>query len=327
MPYETADFALLRAALVSDTTPAQNGGRMTTVRIPSGALEGLFPNVTPAQRESGLDQWRKAFIGLKTFNDPLPLLSPRVGLSAVSAGEDYYLLYAGTLRDTQNQVTGRPYGTGVLATAIASGATGATVTVETAAYAELDPAPYQDGDLLCLGEAVEFIRIDTAVFAGATLTLTFETPATHDHAAGVSAVAVIEAADTSAAFTDLSTTGDLTYDGEFLSVGSAGVIDQTWTVTVTNAATGALRLDGDILGTGVATGAMGGDFKPVNPTGGLYFKLKFEGWGGTAADGDTLTFTTVPLVIPVWYRRIVPAGAAGTGVSAATIFLSATSLE
>ena len=328
MPFEVSDFALYRATLISDTTPAQNGGRMSATRIASGALEGLFPNVTPTQRATGLDQWRKAFVGIKTYNDSQTLLAPRVGLSAASAGDDYYLLYPGTARDTQNQITDRPYGFGVLAAAVDTGDTTATVTAETAAYASLDPLPYQTGDLLCLGEAVEFVRVSTVSFDDDAITLGFSTPLTHDHAAGVSAVPVIEAADTIATVSSLSTTNDLTYDAADLIVGSAGVIDQAWTVTITDATLGTLRLDGDTLGTGVATGAMGGNFAPVNPlTNTAYFNLKAVGWGGTAEDGDTLTFTTTPLMVPIWYRRIVPAGATATGVSAASIFLSATSLS
>ncbi|MCK7579153.1 MAG: hypothetical protein MZV65_27770 [Chromatiales bacterium] len=59
-----------------------------------------------------------------------------------------------------------------------------------------------------------------------------------------------------------------------------------------------------------APGAQGVDLSPSNPNGGTYFTLAAAGWGGTAGTGDTLVFTTVPAGCPLWYRRIVPAGAA-----------------
>lgn len=79
---------------------------------------------------------------------------------------------------------------------------------------------------------------------------------------------------------------------------NAGTIAQTWTITITDHATGAFKLDGSTLGADVATGNLNADFAPVNPAGGVYFTLRATGWGGTAATNDTLTFT-VTLADPI----------------------------
>jgi hypothetical protein len=58
-------------------------------------------------------------------------------------------------------------------------------------------------------------------------------------------------------------------------------------------------------------GSTAADFAPLNPnTGTPYFTLKASGWSGTSQLNDVLTFHTAPAVIPLWYRRHVPAGTA-----------------
>jgi hypothetical protein len=57
----------------------------------------------------------------------------------------------------------------------------------------------------------------------------------------------------------------------------------------------------------VGTGSISADFSPINPnTGQPYFTVDKEGWGGTWAIGETITFLTDPSALPIWWKEIVP---------------------
>jgi hypothetical protein len=45
---------------MSNTTPAQNGGRMASTQLVSGVKNNLFPDVSQAERLAGSVKWRKA---------------------------------------------------------------------------------------------------------------------------------------------------------------------------------------------------------------------------------------------------------------------------
>jgi len=40
-----------------------------------------------------------------------------------------------------------------------------------------------------------------------------------------------------------------------------------------------------------------------------YFTIPAAAWGGTWANGETVTFITHPASIPIWEKRVIPAGA------------------
>jgi len=79
----------------------------------------------------------------------------------------------------------------------------------------------------------------------------------------------------------------------------------SWTVTFTSAI--AFTVSGANEGS-VGTGGIAVDFEPTNAnTGQPYFKIDKDGWAGTWATGETVTFKTYPAAIPIWWREIVPA--------------------
>lgn len=315
MPIEAADLQWFKAALLSDSTAAANGGRLSTTAIPSGVKNNLFPDVTQSQRTAGVTHWRKLFLAVRNASN-LSLLSPRVSIESGSPGDSYCLLYAGTQTDTQDQVSGRPYGFGTLTSAASSGATTLAVTAEHAAYAGL--TPIRAGDLLridaradVLSEGLsEYRTVQSATYTGAAVAITLTTALDGAYDAGARVASVLSAADVAASAGSLACTGALTFAAGSLTLNQRGTVYQTWTVTLTNASTGAVSIAGDLLGT-IGTGATGATIAPLNPaTSQPYFSLASSGWGGTPVTGNTLTFTTTPAALPLWLKRIVPAGAA-----------------
>lgn len=113
---------------------------------------------------------------------------------------------------------------------------------------------------------------------------------------------------TSASWSESSTAG--TYDESTypLTFYNDGTERDTWTITFTSAT--AFTCSGASEGS-VGTGSIAVDFSPTNAnTGQPYFTLDKDGWGGTWASGDTITFVTNPAAVPIWWREIVPAATA-----------------
>lgn len=84
-----------------------------------------------------------------------------------------------------------------------------------------------------------------------------------------------------------------------------GTDEDSWTITFTSAT--AFTCSGANAGS-VGTGGITADFSPTNPdTGQPYFTLDKDGWGGTWANGETVTFKTHPAAVPIWMKEVVPA--------------------
>jgi len=83
MPILDNEILWRPTALLSDTTPAQNGGRMTFAQLVSGVKNNLFPDVSQAERQAGAVKWRKAFIHVNSAQDST-LLNVRLFLDALT---------------------------------------------------------------------------------------------------------------------------------------------------------------------------------------------------------------------------------------------------
>ena len=326
MPIASNELIFRRAALLSDIVPAQNGGRMTSAPITSAVKNNLFPDVTQAQRTAGASHARKLFLHVASAAE-VALMDARLFLEDITPGDDYVLLYAGTQTDTEEAVIGRPYGVGRLVSAVAADATVLLVDFEHAEFATWRPV--RAGDVLRVanipatgGTGAEVLAtVDRVTWAGAraTVTLTAALGAVFDPA-GIPVTPVTVSSVIGQALVQASATvpGDTSAAGTYTGTpggSNRGTVAQAWTLVFTSPT--AYRLDGDTLGAAVATGSVSADFAPVNPGGGVYFSLPASGWGGTWSAGNTLTFSTAPATVPLWLRRVVPAGAgsvAGDGV-------------
>lgn len=316
MPIADSEIQWFNPVSVSDVTPAANGGRHSQTQNISGVKNNLFPDASAAQRTAGVEHWRKAFILIKNA-DNLPLVDPKISIESGTPGDSHVLLYPGTWTDTEATRTGRPYGYGTLTAAATAGDTAITVTTE-ADFSGLTDTPFQVGDLIRVdarpdvtAEGLsEYAEIAAVTYTADSLAITLAAGLVNGYDAGVHVASAIEPGDLAATITDKGVTGGVTYDDTAypILVPQIGGIYQTWTVTITSAATGAISIVGDAVGA-VGTGSTGVDLSPANPAGGTYFTLAADGWGGTPADGDTLVFTTVPAGCALWYHRVVPAGA------------------
>ena len=323
MPISGNELIFRRAALASDTAPAQNRGRMTASAITSAIKNNLFPDVTQAQRLAGVEHWRKLFVHVASAAESA-LLDARVFLEDVTPGDDYVLLYAGSHGDTQDAVAGRPYGVGRLVAAVAADATVLTVDFEHLEFATHRPVRIGDvvrvaniqatggsgHEVLATVNAVAWAGARAQVTLAAELGQAFDPAAVPVTVASVLAHASVQAGVAVPVVTSAAGTVAGAPAGS-----NRGSILQAWTLTFTSGT--AFRLDGDTLGANVATGSIAADFAPANPAGGTYFSLPASAWAGAWAAGDKLTFSSTPAAIPQWLRRIVPAGAgslAGDGV-------------
>lgn len=318
MPILDNEIVWRPAALLSDSTPAQNGGRMTFAQLVSGVKNNLFPDVSQAERTNGSMTWRKAFIHVASAQDTA-LLNVRLFLDALTPAGDFVTFVPGTHTDTEDQVTGRPYGIGTLYAPVTSGATQIMVACEhNAEYATLQP--FRVGDLVRVSDRPstggagneEWVQLSGVAYGADFATLDLAAPLANGYGtqntlvssvfqqasvvASVSGITVTSAAGTF----DSATAGNLI-------IHNKGAIEQGWTITFTGPSS--FTATGNTVGMLSATGTTAADHAPLNPaTGTPYFTLKASGWGGTFQANDTVTFNTSPAAIPVWYRRQVPAG-------------------
>jgi hypothetical protein len=334
MAITAADLIWSPSLLISDTTAASNGGRPNeSAAIVSGVKNASFPDLSLAQRTAGLTQWRKLFLSVRDDGN-LPLVDVLISLRAPTPGDGAVLLYPGTLTDTQDTRSSRPYGVGVLAADADADDTSISVTVEDAAWASASPNPFQVGDIVRIDTraaaadvgTVEYRTIASVSYTGAALTLGIDAlENSYTAADGVNVAAVLEAGTLQTAISAKSVTGGVLFDDTTypITAPQIGSRYQTWTITLTNAATGALSIAGDTLGT-IGTGAAGVNLSPANPLGGTYFTVLADGWDLSGADdGDTLVFTTTPAITAIWLEWEVPAGAAATSLDTAIVTVNA----
>lgn len=318
MPILDNEILWRPATLMSDTTPAQNGGRMALSQLVSGVKNNLFPDVSQSERTAGSVKWRKAFIHINSAQDTA-LLNTRLFLDALTPAGDFVMFQPGTQTDTEDQIAGRPYGIGTLYAPVAGGAIQIQVACEhNGQYASLQPM--RVGDVLRVSDRPstggagneEWVSV-TGVSYGADFATVDISPAlANSYATATTLVSsVLELPSVIAAWSGLALTS---MGGSFdaatvgnLVAHNKGAIEENWTLTFSSATT--FTVSGNVVGTLASPGSVSADYAPLNPaTGTPYFTVKAIGWGGTFQANDTVSIATQPAAIPIWYRRQVPAG-------------------
>lgn len=320
MPLTPSDVVWRPAALSSDVTAAQNGGRM----IPNSTIghavkNALWPDAGEGERQAGSVKYRKAFIALANA-DLTALQNSRVFMDKVTPGGDGAVFYIGTQADTLDAMQTadpRPYGCGLLQADVSAGGNTMDVVFESAALAAL--GPIVAGDILRVSNrpvgttsgVEEFVEVDSVSYAGAVATVTLAAELLIDHDSSDSIVSSVYepanlVASKSAAPTVDSAAGTLNFASVALT--NKGAIEQDWTLTFTSAT--AFSLSGDALGAAVGTGDVGVNFAPLSPNGAPYFSIPFSAFGGDFEAGDSIQFSTHPAAVPVWQRRQIPAATA-----------------
>lgn len=326
-----AEIVWRPSALISDSTPAQNGGRMAYTQMVTGMKNNLFPDVSQSERTAGATKFRKAFIHLyNTANTALTTV--KVFLDALTAGGDYVTFLPGTATDTEDAATGRRYGIGTLNNNVSVSGTSCQVLCEH--YAD-----YATDTIFRVGDTVRISNQPSTGGAGTTdwvllsavswdtthVTLTFTTtPLANAYTAGVGVlvsgvytVASIAAGVNTVVKTSTLGTFDSTTVGNLVCQHKGGIAD-AWTITMLTATT--FSVAGVAAGAIAGTGSIASDYSPTNAaTGTPYFTLKSICWGGTFAAADTVTFNTTQASLPIWYRRRVPAGTGSLASNVASL--------
>lgn len=295
-----------------------NGGRMSHLQSVSDVKNNIWPDVNMSELASGSNKYRKVHIHIAN-DDDLPLINAKVFVSSPTPGDDSVTIFTGDHTNVQSQLTGteRKYGAGNLNADVTAGATSIAVMTEGAA---LDY--FKAGDTIRISDKTSVtsetgnteyatIAAGGVSYAGDVATLTLDAALVNSFSAANTRVAsVIEAGTvqgTVSGFTVTSAGGTFNNTDYPIVVDSIGGIRQNWTLTFTTAT--AFNLTGDVVGN-IGSGNVGSNLQPVNPNlSKPYFVLPTAGWGGTFTAGDTVTFTTSPATIPLWYNRIIPAGA------------------
>jgi len=306
MAFATTDIKLYKSAAANDTDA--NGGAIGTTLITSGAANNLFPNVLNSERTAGLTRYRKAFIR-NVNTGGLTLYNGLIWISTQSAAADYFRLKLGTDSDIQSAADDYTAwkGTGQLKTSVSAAATEITVTYDAA-------SGVNDGDTLIIsdGANTETATVDGAPsWSGNDATITLSAGLANDYSSSTpttvaTAIELPDLATAQSGWSETSTSG--TYDESTypLTLYNAGTVSDDWTITFTSAS--AFTVAGAATGS-LGAGSIAADFKPANG-GSYYFELDKDGWGGTWAVGETITFTTTHAGQGFWVKEVVPAGAA-----------------
>jgi hypothetical protein len=335
MTIATTDLKAFYATDMSNGSTS--GGRISFNQITSGALQNVFPHGFRAARLTGNlanPDHRKIF--LRNCNDADETgFEPLAYLFRPNPSEAWCYKIIGTQRSTRADLTGAEdrYGSGLLATSVAIGATVLVVNVKHTDLASCFAVgrPIRITDKLLptsiSGTEEEFTPTDVSS-SGTQVTITIPSPGvanaypaggSTDYATGCVVFSVYYPADdlacTVSAWTE--STGTVYNETSYPVIGdNIGAAEQTWTVT---------RLSdiqyscvGDTIGS-VGTGATGTDFAPVNPANNKpYFTLRAAGWTTTLPTGYTMSFQTHPPAIPVHEFRCIPPSCpslAGDGIT------------
>lgn len=319
------ELKAFRAANQSDLST--NGGRMSAYQIASGVVGALFPNVDDTERTAGSTKYRKAFFKVDHAG-PEALLSTRIYQDKNTVGDDKVCFFVGTQTNAQSGITGseRKYGCGDLDSSTLANATALDVEVETG-----QTGLFQVGDLIRVTDKAtiggsgneEFVTVATASQTGDIVSLTCTPPLGNAYSnANTRVASVYEAGDVVASFDTFSKSsalGDYNTTTHPLILNGKGAVEQLWTFTF--ATPTAYDITGNTLGA-VGAGTVAGGASPNNPDSSTpYFLLEAAGFSGTFAPGDTITLATHPASVPLWIKRVVPAGAATTAASTAEIVM------
>lgn len=303
MPVVASDIKIIKSSVISDAT--SNGGRCGTIELASNVSNNFFPNVTPAELTSGITRYRKFFARNKNSSD-IGVNYFYVWVRLDTDADDYVMLTHGT--DTDTQADADDYTSYVCAgTLHANTANGATSIVVD--FPVNFGSAFQAGDVIRLydGNNLEWIDPDgQPSWNGTQATITLDGSTGNDFDAGTEISIARLLGDliaTSNSWSETSVSG--TYNESLYPVVlyNVGTVTDTWTLTFSSST--AFSVSGATTGY-VGTGLTSSDFKPVNGSS-FYFKIDKNGWGGTWANGDTVTFNTVHAGKSFWVKEVVPA--------------------
>lgn len=322
----SSELLMYKSAVVSDVSA--NGGILDNLaQVTSGVVNNVWPSVFKAERLAGSEKFRKTFFKVANDDDDT-LFNPQVWLDIITQGEDWQTFFAGTQTDIQSDivVSADKYGCGALQANVSAGAGSIIVTVEDVSLTTGNDVIFRNGGVIRItnkdtpdsgtGTEEEHVINGVPSVSGNDITITLTGTLanaynTGDNSYGTRVMSVYTPVDVVASFDSLvdTTAGDGAYDDSTYPplLDNIGTINQEITITFTGATT--FTAVSNVAGVSLSGGAIGGDWTPDNPdVSKPYVTLETTGFSGTWASGDTIVFNTVPATVPIWQKRVVPAG-------------------
>ena len=302
MSITSSHVKLYKSVSISDL--AGNGGRISGTVVVSGTGQNLFPNVTAAERVSGLTRYRKFFV--RNINpEDLILYNAYLYIATQSTADDYYRLKAGT--DTDIQSAAQAYtnwaGAGVLSAQASAGASSISIDFDAA-------DGVYDGSLVLLNNGVvtEIVTVSGSPSWGGTVaTISIVGTLTNTFAIGSKASTMLAAGDLTPAYgswvetSALGTFDEVTWPPVLYNIGT---VSDSWTLTFTSSTS--FSVVGTNTGS-IGNGSILSTFQPANGSS-YYLRINTGAWGGSWVAGDTITFTTTHAGAGFWLKEVVPAG-------------------
>lgn len=329
MPISASEIKYYRSAQVSNT-PGVNGGRFGPAEIVSDVANNLFADASLSERTAGSTVFRKFFIRNMNSQD-LVLSSPRIFVENYTPGADAVYFHSGTQTNLQDALTGSEalYGAGKLDANTSGGATTLTVLIEQSGnqfFANGNKIRVSDRATISGSGNEEFVTINAAPsLSGSVVTLSVTPALANAYLASNTRVAkVYEPGDIKGVSSNVvdNTVGNGAYNNSTqpITVPNIGGVYDDWTITFTSAT--AYTCAGANEGAVASGGTILSDYSPNNPlTGTPYFTIKSAGFSGVFQSGDTVTFRTTPAAVPLWAKRVIPAGTAAYSANTAYIAL------
>ena len=324
MSIVAAEIKRYKSATVNDT--ASNGGRMSANESVSGTSGNVWPDASEAERTAGSTKYRKLFHKIAN-DDDLTLSTGRVFLERVTPGDDEIYLFEGTQTDVQSGIaTPDLYGAGALATSVLASATSFNCSVEDGAvtiFRSGDTVRISDKATVTASGNEEYHTLTgtpTATGDVWTLAITGTLANTYSNSDTVIS-SVIESGDVACAISGVvETTASGTFDENSVTFDNIGTIYQSWTITFSDASN--FSVAGDVVGS-VGSGNISSTFSPTNADFSKpYFNIPAAVWGGTWAAAETVVFISSPAAVPVWEKRVIPAGASSLAGNSRIVVVS-----
>ena len=319
-----SELKVFKAEINDDS--ASNGGVMSAVEAVDNASD-IWPSVGLTERTAGSVKYRKTFHKNNNAADTI-LQNTLAGLWSPTPGDDAMYLISADQSNNQGSLTGSEplYGVGTLNAPAAATDTVITVLVEDGAN-----IIFRDGEKIRISDQTdpadeigneEFNTINgVPAVLGDVVTITLLTGLLSSYSSTATNVAsMIDGGDlTPVTTTPVVTSAAGVPDETGLGLHNLGTIQESWAITFTSGTS--YDLVGAVKGA-LGSGNTAADFEPLNPdTGTPYLTVGSAFWTGTWLLGDTVTFTTSPSAVPVFEKRVIPAGAASSAANSRRILL------
>lgn len=293
-----------------------NGERISNNEIQSGVRNNLYPPISAADRAAGVSYPRKHFFKFASPTDEEVAIATFFLGKPTSLTDSKAYFWVGTQRDQQSDITGseRKYATGTLTADIVAGATSLGIDFEPGLVA-LNIVQAGDKLVITNNSVIDFVTVDTVTPTGDHLDITLTAGCEFDHLAADSYVGSCHVATNVKADYDsfVVTSASGTYDDTTYPVSLSSIGTDEETITITKGTGNVFTVLSDVRGA-LAAGDTTVDYAPTNPDNlEPLFTLLAAGWGGTWAEGDTITLKIHPCAVAHWINYDVSTGATQTG--------------